>query len=239
MRIFGARLRFRSQSPELMDMSGTDENELFATLDQFRIVNRFFSGIYGVLEQFLIGYMKKHHRSEEYTILDLGAGGCDIPLWIIGRCRRMGQPVRVTGADHDQRVVSYVKRKHSGCPELSVVHATAEKALESRVFDFVISNHFLHHLSDSQLPGIIQKIHSRSGIGYICNDLCRSRIAMLQFSLVAPILFHNSLTLRDGLSSIRKGFTMDEIRRLLEPLVPSPVIRKVFPAHICFFRLKK
>ncbi|MFP4013736.1 MAG: methyltransferase domain-containing protein [Chitinispirillaceae bacterium] len=239
MGIFESEMRFRSQLPELMDMKGIDENELFATLDQFRTVNRFFSGIHGVLEKVLIGYMKKHPRPQAYTILDLGAGGCDIPLWIIGRCRRMGQPVQVIAADHDQRVVSYVKKKHNGCSELSVIHTTAENALESLVFDFVISNHFLHHLSDFQLPAVIEKIHSRSKIGYVCNDICRSRMALLHYSLVAPIFFRNSLTVRDGLSSIRKGFTIGEIRRFLDPLVPSPEIRRVFPAHISFFCRKK
>lgn len=236
-RIF-PRMPIRSQSPELMDRDDVNEKELFRTLDQFKNVNRYFSGIHGVLTKVFLKYMKENPRSEAYTVLDLGAGGCDIPIWLIKKCRKLRQPVKVVGVDHDQRTVSYVKPRVYDFPELSVVHSTARKALGEKRYDFIISNHFLHHLSDKELPQLICEIHSGSRIGYILNDLCRKRSAVLQFSLIAPLIFRDSFTVRDGLKSIYRGFTRSEIRSLAESLNPRPVIKTVFPAHICLYQLK-
>lgn len=234
----GPAMHVRSFVPELMEGRDVDEKELFRTLEQFRTINRFFSGIHGLLNKVLLNYIRKHPSPSGYSIIDLGTGGCDIPLWLIGQCRRMGQPVRITGIDQDPRVIAYIKRTVPSIPELTVCQATAHEALLNETYDFILSNHFLHHLCDREIPSVLRLMHTRSRIGYICNDLRRSRLALLLFAIIAPVLFKNSLTTTDGIRSIRKGFRFQELRAFTSELIPSPVLRAVIPYHLCLYHMK-
>ena len=50
----------------------------------------------------------------------------------------------------------------------------------------------------------------------IINDLHRHPLALLLFKMTSPILFPNRLVQHDGLVSIRKAFTHDELIALLQ-----------------------
>ncbi len=232
-------IKSRSDMKELMDEENVDTDKLFRTLKQFKTVNRFFSGIHRVLSKTVLHYLRKNPSTHVISIIDLGSGGCDIPFWLINQCRRMKQPIEVCAVDHDKRIISHIQQTCLRVPELTFKLSSAKDALMEKEYDFVISNHFLHHLKNDEIGELLQLMNKKSRIGYVCNDLRRSRIALLQFALVAPILFRSSLTVVDGLRSICRGFTPKELNRWTTQLTPTPQVSRVFPAHLCISKIKE
>lgn len=83
-------------------------------------------------------------------------------------------------------------------------------------FDFVVSNHLLHHLSEREVAGLC---HDSAALGAIVlhNDIARADLAYLGFALLTGPFFRGSLITPDGLTSVRRAYTRPELRRVVPP----------------------
>jgi hypothetical protein len=82
--------------------------------------------------------------------------------------------------------------------------------------DYLFANHFLHHLSHGDAVRIVSLAARTVRRVAVFSDLRRSRFSYYAFRVVGRLLFHRSFAVCDGLISIRKGFTEDELRGIVE-----------------------
>jgi hypothetical protein len=219
-------LSSRAEIVEEMDRPDSSQDRLYRTLTQFQLVNRIFSRYRSVLTRSVLQDMA-NDPSRSYRLADLGAGGCDIARWLIRRCRKRGLRLAISAVEHDPRVARYARAANAGYSEIQVVEADVLNGELWQGADYIFANHLLHHLSNEQCIELIRQIDHSGPRQYLLSDLIRSTWAYYGFRLAAPPFFRNSFVVQDGLASIRRGFTLPEVRALLCAAAP------VHPVAIC------
>jgi 2-polyprenyl-3-methyl-5-hydroxy-6-metoxy-1,4-benzoquinol methylase len=225
-------MRIRRLEPEMMDQPNGDIEKLYRTLGQFELINRLLSGSRRLLREALFPHFAST-PDRKFEILDVGAGACDIPMWIARVARSRGWRVHITALDADPRIVSWARRAVSEYPEIDVVEGNALELRRHGKFDFILANHFLHHLVDADILDVVTQIDAQARFGFLLNDLRRRAWAYLGFTLYAILFAHRSLTRVDGLLSIRKGFLREELEALTAQFPGSGMeVFTAFPARV-------
>ena len=233
-------LTHRSAEPELMDDAEALEEKVHRTLGHLRMINAVLSRSRMLIQKILLPHMARQHR--EVSVLDLGAGGCDLALWLARQCRNQNVPIRMTCLDNNPSVLSFAAEKITGWANISLVQGNALDRHGSlqQGFDYVFANHFLHHLDDADVSGLLSTVHAKARCGFLLNDLRRSPAAYAAFGLAGMVFGSDSITYRDGLTSIRRGFQEEELRATIARLeLPDEIkVGTAFPAWFYLFCLK-
>jgi len=219
-------LSSRADVVEEMDRPDSPQDRLHRTLDQFQRVNFIFSRYRGLLTRSVLQDMAKD-RSRRYRLADLGAGGCDIARWLIRRCRARGLRLAIAAVEHNPRIARMAGDANAGYPEIQVVEGDVLNGGLWEGADYIFANHLLHHLSNEQCVELIRQIDRSGPRQYLLSDLIGSTWAHYGFWLAASPFFRNSFVLHDGPASIRRGFTLPEVRAPLCAAAP------VHPVAIC------
>ncbi|MFP4509847.1 MAG: methyltransferase domain-containing protein [Spirochaetaceae bacterium] len=221
--------RHRTWMYELMDDPDSDVDRLHRTLRQFRIINRVLTRVHRPLVRLVLDDMVEQRP---YTLLDVGAGDGDIARRLVRTARRRGLDLRVTCIDADARVASWCRQACAGYPEIEVLHTTHNDLTQR--FDYVFSNHVLHHLADKEAESFLASMDSITVRRVVISDLARSAPAHTAYSIVSLIAFHRSFARTDGLRSIRRAFTRNELEDMLSRTRwgARAGVRAVFPAHL-------
>ena len=212
--------------PEYMDNPHCDLPKLQRTYAQFGAVNTFVAGWRAVYSRELRPLLS---RSRVNTLLDIGCGGGDVPRRLRRWAARDGFRLNITAIDADSRAIDYACARSQPQPGLHFRRAlSSDLVLEGGRFDFVISNHLLHHLKVPELLGVLRDSEALCRIKTVHSDLERAGLAYAAFKLWATPFFRNSFIVEDGLSSIRRSFTPAELRAL----VPEQWrVRRQVPFH--------
>ncbi|MCE9613425.1 MAG: methyltransferase domain-containing protein [Lentisphaerae bacterium] len=225
-------LSVRVWAPELMDAPDCDTVQLLRTLAQFTWINRVVSRYRTLLTRTVLRDMQRD-PGREYHLVDLGAGGCDIPVWLLTRSRRLGLRLRVTALDLDPRTVAWAVQCHGRQPGLTVVQAGAAELARFGPVDYVFANHFLHHLPDVKtIRDVMAKVQAASVRGYVISDIRRSRHAYVGVTVLNGLFFRRSFALADGQLSVRKSFTFGEMRAFLPPGDPVARVVALVPSRL-------
>ncbi len=201
----------RWMGAELMDDPSCDESQLLRTIAQFTIMNRLVSRYRSVLERTIVRDMSNDPR-RAYHLVDVGAGGCDIPVWLLRRAKRRGLRLRVTAIESDPRTVAYARNVNAGVEGLTIEQADIMDLPHFSPIDYIFSNHVLHHLPDAIIPEVFSLMHQTARRQWIVSDLYRSPWAYAGFQLLGRF-FHGSFTFEDGKRSIRRSFVESEIKQ--------------------------
>ncbi len=223
-----------TDEPELMDDPDSDPARLRATLDQFGPINALLSRSRGLIRALLIPHM--HRAGRPVTVLDVGAGACDIDLWLSRECARRRLPVRIFCVDHDPRVVAYAARRTRNSAGITTRLADARTVCTEERFDYVIANHFLHHFGDADAAEALRLMDSAAQRGILINDLHRDLMTYVSYSLAAAVFFHRSFAFYDGRLSIRKGFRRAELENIVEHAGVKATVRRAAPGRIYLYR---
>lgn len=221
-------LRYREPGAvEIMDDPDCDRTRLFNTYRRFRYVNAVLSSSKAIYRRWLRPAMID--RAANYTALDIGFGGGDMALKLARTAAHDGYKLDITGIDTDRRALDYV----ADLPHPDNVrfrHAsTSELLVNGERYDFVLSNHLLHHLNRNEFPALLREAVQLSHRFALMIDLRRSDIAYGLFSTLALPLSFNSYTRVDGLASIRRSYTFDELRGIK----PSGwALQRLFPFRL-------
>ncbi|WP_069683378.1 methyltransferase, partial [Legionella parisiensis] len=81
--------------------------------------------------------------------------------------------------------------------------------------DIILLNLVCHHLDDEELITLLINAHESTRKAVIINDLHRNFMAYGLYKMICP-LFRNRLITHDGLLSIQKSFTKQELEFLLQ-----------------------
>ena len=195
---------------ELMDDPACSKEKLLRTVDQFRLLNRLVSGYRGILGRQVLDDMARRPERECHLV-DLGAGGCDIAVWLLGAARRRGLRLRVTALDGDPRLVRHALRQYGSVPGLDIREADLLSMGDHGPVDYIFTQHVLHHLPDEIIPRVLRKMHDTAARRWIVSDLHRSAWTYAGFHLIGP-WFRRSFIFADGKRSIHRSFTRPELQ---------------------------
>jgi ubiquinone/menaquinone biosynthesis C-methylase UbiE len=198
-----------------MDEPEQDAGELERSLADLRAVNRWLGGTRVVLHH-LAELVRRHPRAE-YRILDLATGSGDIPLKVAAWARSEDVQVAIVATDNHLTTLELARAHTAAEPAVRVEAADALKLpYADGSFDVVVLSTALHHFDDErECIRIIREMHRVCRIGFIVNDLARSRPALLGARVLAATVWRrHPVTRHDGPLSVRRSFTPAELRAL-------------------------
>jgi 2-polyprenyl-3-methyl-5-hydroxy-6-metoxy-1,4-benzoquinol methylase len=191
-----------------MDDPACDGERLRATYAQFAVVNRWLAGWRGVFERWL-----EPRAHPGATLLDVGCGGGDVARNLAAWSAAAGVPLAVTAVDPDARALAFARQQGVGVPVRYRQAAVEDLLANGERYDFVVSNHVLHHLDEAEVPAFLVATARLARVAALHNDLRRNALAWAAFAPLRP-LFRGSFIVPDGLRSIRRAYRPDELRAL-------------------------
>jgi len=212
-----------SELVELMDDPKCNPRLLKRTYQLFPIVNRLFSQWKMIYRLEIRPHLNDSHRI--YTLLDVGSGLMDNSLYIQKLAAKDGFQIKITGVDPNPMVIELLKEEKQSI-QIDFRSCFIHELAKTDTYDFIISNHLLHHLTPAEITDILDEIKLRTQIKSLMIDIHRSRIAWIFFGCIMFPFRFNSFIQRDGLTSIKKSYTPNE----MSEIVPNYwSIRKFFP----------
>jgi 2-polyprenyl-3-methyl-5-hydroxy-6-metoxy-1,4-benzoquinol methylase len=200
---------------EMMDDPQCDPVRLRRTLQRFSLVNRLVAGWDDVYRAHLrptLATLADHGTPAR--LLDIGTGAGDVLRRIVTLAQRDGFGVHALGIDPDERALS-VALAADPMPSVTFERTdSAELVRRGEQYDLVLSNHLLHHLTDLRVLDDSETLASHLSVH---SDIARSRLAYAAYAVgVLPITLGTFLR-TDGLRSIRRSYTRDELAASLPP----------------------
>jgi ubiquinone/menaquinone biosynthesis C-methylase UbiE len=224
--------KYDADLPEMIDNPGADATLLRDELKSIRTINRFFGGHASIRRG-----MKKLLNAvgrEEVSVLDLGTGSADLPVYLVHWFRRINQRVRITAVDNHPRVVEVARERTRTYAEISIETANLLNLnYPPGAFDIVMCSLTLHHFSDEDAAAIIRSMNKICRTGFLVIDLERNWIAAWITKCYTHLTTRNPMTLTDSYRSVLRGFTPDELRAA----VHTAGLRDVEIQRRPFFRL--
>jgi SAM-dependent methyltransferase len=147
----------------------------------------------------------------ELTLLDVGAGSGDIVQHLARRAARRG--VRLTPLVMERHPVAARLCRRAGLP--AAVSDGALLPLADRSVDVALVSQVLHHLTRDAAATLLREVHRVARIGVVVADLRRHVVAALGIWLASYPLRLHPVTRRDGVTSVRRGFTPGELGQVL------------------------
>lgn len=227
-------MRLRNTSDkERLECADVELKRFRRTIRQFKLINYLFSGSRRLLREHFFSIMERE-PDRVYTLLDVGAGGCDIAMWAALEARRRGLKLNITALDNDMRTLPIASQAIRNYPEIRIVEGSALELNRLGPFDFVFSNHLLHHLAWDDIRIFLDGVIARTRIAFVMNDLKRSNWAYLGFTLFSGVVTRGSYHFYDGRLSIRRGFLPEELRDFLRSNFPDGTIQvaETYPARV-------
>lgn len=200
----------------MLDRDDCDPETARTTYRQFERINAASSRIRAVYRRWLRPHMASD-PARRYALLDIGSGGGDIAVALARWARADGLVLEVTGIDRNPRALAYAAKRETP-PGVVFRGETVEALLErGERFDFVVSNHLLHHLEGDELPAMLEAAGRLCRRCAVMADARRSDAAYLLFAGLAPLCLRGSYHRHDGLASLRRAYTPAELARAAAP----------------------
>lgn len=196
---------------ELMDDPDCDARVLDRTFRRFAVVNALVSGWRTVWRTHVMPALPPSGRGR---VLDLGCGGGDLARALVRWAASDGFDVEVVGIDPDPRAIAAAERSPLRGATFRE-QSSGDLVAAGERFDVVVSNHVLHHLADDERPAFLADSERLAASRVVHSDIRRSRGAYRSYALASPLVAAGTFVRVDGLRSIRRSYTVDELRRAL------------------------
>ncbi|WP_109300920.1 methyltransferase domain-containing protein [Aquimarina sp. AU474] len=204
-------LQYRSNEDELMDDPMIKKEALQIALSDISRANKLLGGN-AITKHAVCRLIKENLKSKEYVILDLGCGDGEMLREIADLFRKKGIQGKFIGVDLNKTSIEYAKNLSETYPEISFEEKNILE-IESSSFscDIIICTLTLHHLEDTQIKKVMKKCVALASMGVVINDLQRSTVAYYLFKLFSFFFIKGDIAKNDGLISIKRGFTKQEL----------------------------
>jgi len=209
-------LRSRSKIKEKLDDLSLSGNELISTLKSLKSINLALGNTRQIKKSVLGVYSDMPYQSETH-IVDLGCGGGDVLCSLIRKLKR--ENINVTGLGIDGNAASIAYANKNNTIDESIKFSTADILNTDFIIpncDILISTHFIYHFDDKSLISFLDKLKRTSVKHIIFSDLYRSKTAYFLFKIFSVILPVSKMAKTDGLLAIRRAFTQNELRAIIE-----------------------
>jgi SAM-dependent methyltransferase len=171
--------------------------------------NRWFGGRQAVRYGF--ERLVRGRPSSPVSVLDVGTGSGDIPRHLVEVGAAMGLAVRPLALDRHPAAVRVAAR--SGFPTIRA--DGLRLPLAPRSVDIVVISQVAHHLAPAAVRALALEASRVARIGVVLADLQRSELAAFAFRFGTWALGFDRVTRLDGVTSVRRGYTVSELAGLL------------------------
>jgi len=217
---------------ELLDCNFGTLSQVRESLHDIRRINTFLGGARVVANATFA--ILKARNLKRATILDIGTGAADIPLRLRREAKKCGIELKIIALDLNARHLQIALEdieKEGATRKISLLRADAfALPLADTSVDVVIASLFTHHFRAPQIVRLLNEFSRVSRSGWVVNDLVRHNLPLFFFRLTRPIFARSYLTRHDGEASIRRGYTIEEVQKiLLENDLRDVKLRAHFP----------
>jgi len=190
-----------------------------------KMVNRLGGGI-RVVRSFLAQELSAAAGQNTASVLDLGAGDCDIPLAVARWAAQHGYRIQFTCLDHDPRAVELAQRQiaRCRCDHVQVVRADAFTYRPAGEFDYALASMTFHHFTDEEIDRLLVHLRGFVRKAVLINDLHRCLANYVTCSVLA-LAIHRAVR-HDGPLSIRRGFKPRELQQRLARHDPAAIVHR-------------
>ncbi|MAN58325.1 MAG: methyltransferase [Flavobacteriaceae bacterium] len=206
--------KYRSSEVEIMDSFDLQGAEMSELLNDLKTVNRYLGGTRITLEG-IKKLLTNRPRDRPVTIVDFGCGDGEM----LRKCAIYGENVgckfKLIGVDANGHILEDARIKSANYKNISFqkidVFSTEQSLPEC---DIALCTLFLHHFRDSEIAALLQRIHIRSNVGIVVNDLQRSWLAFRLFKVFGRVFLKSKTARHDGLVSVARGFRKKELMQI-------------------------
>ena len=209
----------RSLEKERLDSPDAPKEDIYASLDFMVFVNRFFGGQRAILD-----FLEKNTAPSEFTVLDLGSGSGDIAFAITQWAKTQGKKVKITALDINPHCLEY-SRSHFPSKNINFLNHSAFDLESLGTFDFIISSMFFHHLKNDEIMILLKKMSQYSRIGFIINDLYRSKRSILA-AFVLSLFSFRKIVVNDATLSVKRAFKIKDFDHIRQKTSINLIIKR-------------
>jgi ubiquinone/menaquinone biosynthesis C-methylase UbiE len=153
----------------------------------------------------------------EFSVLDVGAGSGELLRQIAEFASTNGRQATLAGLDLNEISANAIKRDSASFDNISTIRGDALKLpLADNSFDYAISSLFFHHLTDGQIGAVLIEMSRVARRGIVIIDLHRHPMAYALYKLFCAAFRISRLVREDGLLSIKRAFTPNELSEFAE-----------------------
>ena len=203
----------RTNASEIMDDFAMEGEILRDALDKIAKINQFLGGNKLTL-QGVKNLISKEDINRQLIIIDIGCGNGDMLRTLADYAALNGLNFKLIGIDANPFTLNYAAELSRHYPNISY---RCEDVFDDKFitlkYDSVLCTLTLHHFKDSEIIQLINVFVKNSSIGIVINDLERSALSYRLFQGLCFMLRLNSMSRKDGLISILRGFKKEELQQ--------------------------
>jgi SAM-dependent methyltransferase len=203
----------RVREPEVMDQPGLSAARHAHALDALARVNRLSLTADRIWREVraLAGSGLRPVR-----VLDVACGDGDVMLSVGRRARRHGVEVALTGCDVS--AVALAKARQRSTSDVGDVRFVESDVLREELpgsHHLTTSSLFLHHLDEADAERLLARMARAAERVLLVQDLRRTRLGYILAWAALRVLTASDVARRDGPTSVRSAFTVEEVRTLV------------------------
>jgi ubiquinone/menaquinone biosynthesis C-methylase UbiE len=194
----------RRRGVEILDLPDVDPNLVTRSLADVARCNALFGGLSSALDELKESFGDLPRCA---TLLDVGTGLGDIPSRARDFAAQHGVDLTTVGLDSALELAR-ASRETVG---VSVCGDALSLPFADRSVDVVMCSQVLHHFADADAARLLREMNRVARVRVVVSDLRRSWIAAAGLWLVSfPLRFH-AVSRHDGVVSVLRGFTAQEL----------------------------
>lgn len=194
----------RRRGVEILDSPDVDPRVVRRSLADVARANALLGGLSSAIDELQDAVGDLPHCA---TLLDVGTGLGDIPCKAKSMAQRSGVDLTTVGLDS----VFELTRASRQAVTFAVCGNALSLPFADRSVDVVMCSQVLHHFTGPDAHALLREMNRVARVRVIVSDLRRSWIAAAGLWLVSfPLRFH-AVSRHDGVVSVLRGFTPDEL----------------------------
>lgn len=216
---------------ELLDLHAGSRAEVRRSLRDIARINTFLGGTQLSLNA-IFSLLETSQKSAA-RVLDIGTGVGDIPFQLCQKATRRGWEIQTVGLDINARHLEIARHElPRGAGVLLLQGDAFRLPFADQSMDIVHSSLFLHHFRPPEIQQLLREFSRVSKIGWVMNDLERHGLPLWFFRTTWPIFARSYITRLDGTASIRRAYTLNEMKKIINDF-PGAQAEQKFPFRLC------
>lgn len=196
-----------------MDDFSLEGEELREALDKIASINQLLGGNNVTLDG-VKQLLRNVSPNETITIVDVGCGNGDLLRTLAQYAEQAGLLFELIGIDANRFTVNHAQLLSTDYKNISFrCEDIFDPAFQEVKADLFLCTLTLHHFKNEEIEYLLPLFYRNSRLGIVINDLHRSGLAYRLFQLLCFVFRLNTMSREDGLISILRGFTREELIR--------------------------
>lgn len=223
----------RSLKLERLDTGDYTAEEYEIFLREIAFINRTIGDERAVRETLLREIEKKN--LPDFSLLDVGAGSGELLRVVAESARKDNRKSRLVGLELNARSARAIREEsEKSAAQIEAVRADAfSLPFPDDAFDYAMCSLFTHHFADESVVKILSEMRRVARRKIFVIDLERKFAAYVLYKIFCRLKRISRLVREDGLLSIRRSFTVEELEKLGRAADLKNVrVRKIAPYRL-------